>query len=86
MDTTQEFNKRSKNYEMDNVPKFQVGDIVRRMVARSQKLDAAWSKRLYRITRVKQYKTNRGAGFELEPLAEAWPVQSTTAAARVNAG
>ena len=55
---------------MDNVPKFQVGDIVRRLVARSQKLDAAWSKRLYRVTRVKQYKTNRGAGFALEPLAE----------------
>ena len=65
-----EYKKRSKAYEMDNVPKFQVGDIVRRLVARSQKLDAAWSKRLYRITRVKQYKTNRGAGFELEPLAE----------------
>ena len=39
-------------------------------LARSQKLDAAWLKRLYRITRVKQYKTNRGAGFELEPLVE----------------
>jgi hypothetical protein len=39
-------------------------------VARSGKLDAAFSKRLYRITRVKQYKANRGAGFELEPIAE----------------
>jgi predicted secreted Zn-dependent protease len=65
-----EFKKRSKNYEMDNVPKFQKGDIVRRLVARSGKLDAAFSKRLYRITRVKQYKANRGAGFELEPIAE----------------
>ena len=55
---------------MDNVPKFEKGDVVRRLVARSGKLDAAFSKRLYRITRVKQYKTNRGAGFELEPIAE----------------
>jgi predicted secreted Zn-dependent protease len=35
--------RRSKAYEQDNQPRYAVGDIVRRMVARSGKLDAAWS-------------------------------------------
>eukprot|EP01049_Picozoa_sp_SAG25_P010195 SAG25_NODE_1089_length_4047_cov_2.337386_3_plen_481_part_00 len=62
--------RRSKAYEQDNQPRYAVGDIVRRMVARSGKLDAAWSRRLYRVVKVKQYKTNRGAGFVIEPVAQ----------------
>ena len=61
-----EFGKRSKAYEQDNEPKFAVGDIVRRRVAKSGKLDAAFSKRLYKVTRVQQYsKVKRPAGFKL---------------------
>ena len=61
-----EFGKRSKAYEADNEPKFAVGDIVRRRVAKSGKLDAALSKRLYKVTRVKQYsKVKRPARFKL---------------------
>ena len=42
--------------------------IVRRRVARSGKLDAAYSKRLYKIIRVKQYtKVQRPAGFQIAP-------------------
>ena len=48
-----EFDKRSKAYEADNEPKFAVGDIVRRRVAKSGKLDAAFSKRLYTVIHVK---------------------------------
>jgi hypothetical protein len=62
--------KRAKAYEQDNQPKYKVGDIVRRRVARSGKLDAAWSKRLYRIVNVLQYtKAKRPAGYKLAPLA-----------------
>ena len=63
--------KRSKAYEQDNKPKFKRGDIVRKMVARSQKLDAAWSKRLYQVVAVQQYtKVKRPAGFKIAPLAD----------------
>eukprot|EP01048_Picozoa_sp_COSAG05_P018470 COSAG05_NODE_2707_length_2743_cov_21.041225_2_plen_482_part_00 len=63
--------RRSKFYEGDNQPKYSKGDIVRRMVARSGKLDAAWSKRLYEITKVKQYKkVKRKPGYQLSPLAD----------------
>ena len=48
-----EFGKGSKAYEADNEPKFPVGDIVRRRVAKSGKLDAAFSKRLYTVIHVK---------------------------------
>jgi hypothetical protein len=41
-----EFGKRARNYEADNKPRYKEGDIVRRRVARSGKLDAAYSKRL----------------------------------------
>ena len=61
-----EFGKRSKAYEADNVPKYAVGDIVRRRVAKSGKLDAAFSKRLYKVIRVQRYsKVKRPAGFKL---------------------
>jgi hypothetical protein len=63
--------RRSKHYEGDNQPTYSKGDIVRRMVARSGKLDAAWSKRLYRITQVKQYtKVKRKPGYKLVPIAD----------------
>ena len=63
-----EAGKRSKAYEQDNKPKFAAGDIVRRRVAKSGKLDAAFSKRLYKITMVKQYtKVKRPAGFKIAP-------------------
>ena len=61
-----EFGRRSKAYEADNVPKFSVGDIVRRRVAKSGKLDAAFGKRLYKVIRVQRYsKVKRPAGFKL---------------------
>ena len=61
-----ETGKRSRAYEQDNEPKFAKGDIVRRRVAKSGKLDAAFSKRLYRVTRVQQYtKVKRPAGFQI---------------------
>ena len=63
-----EAGKRSKAYEQDNKPKFAAGDIVRRRVAKSGKLDAAFSKRLYKITMIKQYtKVKRPAGFKIAP-------------------
>ena len=63
-----ESGKRSKAYETDNEPKFKVGDIVRRRVAKSGKLDAAFSKRLYQVTMVRQYsKVKRPAGFKIAP-------------------
>jgi hypothetical protein len=66
-----EFGKRSKNYEADNDPRFAKGDIVRRRVAKSGKLDAAFSKRLYEIIMVKQYsKVKRPAGFKIAPTNE----------------
>ena len=52
---SKEAGKRSKAYEQDNKPKYAVGDIVRRRVAKSGKLDAAFSKRLYQVIRVKTY-------------------------------
>ena len=64
-----EAGKRSKAYEQDNKPKFAAGDIVRRRVAKSGKLDAAYSQRLYKITMVKQYtKVKRPAGFKIAPI------------------
>ena len=66
---SKETGKRSKAYEQDNKPKFAVGDIVRRRVAKSGKLDAAFSKRLYKIVMVKQYtKVKRPAGFKVAPI------------------
>ena len=62
-----ELRERARNYETTNQPKYSVGDIVRRMVARSGKLDAAWSKRLYKVIRVKTYKTMRPAGSQIAP-------------------
>ena len=65
---SKEAGKRSRAYEQDNVPKYKVGDIVRRRVAKSGKLDAAFSKRLYQVTMVKQYsKVKRPAGFRIAP-------------------
>ena len=64
-----EFGKRARNYEADNKPRFKQGDIVRRRVARSGKLDAAYSQRLYKIIRVKRYtKVKRPAGFKIAPV------------------
>ena len=59
---SKEAGKRSRAYEQDNVPKYKVGDIVRRRVAKSGKLDAAFSKRLYQVTMVKQYSKVIPAG------------------------
>ena len=65
---SKEAGKRSRAYEQDNKPKFKVGDIVRRRVAKSGKLDAAFSKRLYQVIQVKQYsKVKRPAGFRIAP-------------------
>jgi hypothetical protein len=64
-----EFGKRARNYEADNKPRYKEGDIVRRRVARSGKLDAAYSQRLYKIIRVKRYtKVKRPAGFKIAPV------------------
>ena len=61
--------KRSKAYERDDKETFAVGDIVRRMVARSGKLDAAWSKRLYKVVRIKKYrKVKRPVGYQIAPV------------------
>ena len=58
--------RRSRAYEQDNEPMFAKGDIVRRRVAKSGKLDAAFSKRLYQVIMVKQYtKVKRPAGFQI---------------------
>ena len=63
--------KRAKAYEQDNKAKYKRGDIVRRMVAKSGKLDAAWSKRLYKVIAVQQYtKAKRPAGFKISPLTD----------------
>eukprot|EP01043_Picozoa_sp_COSAG02_P015562 COSAG02_NODE_665_length_18739_cov_9.192918_14_plen_534_part_00 len=64
-----EFGKRAKAYEADNKPRYAVGDIVRRRVARSGKLDAAFSQRLYQVIRIQRYyKVNRPAGFKIAPV------------------
>jgi hypothetical protein len=43
-----------------------VGDIVHHMVARSGKLDATWSKRLYKVVRIKKYrKVKRPVGYQI---------------------
>eukprot|EP01043_Picozoa_sp_COSAG02_P035160 COSAG02_NODE_2501_length_8672_cov_7.293246_5_plen_482_part_00 len=61
--------KRSRAYERDDTDRYEVGDIVRRMVARSGKLDAAWSKRLYKVTAVKRYKkVKRPSGYQIAPV------------------
>ena len=61
--------KRSRAYERDDTDKSGVGDIVRRMVARSGKLDAAWSKRLYKVTQVERYtKVKRPSGYRVAPV------------------
>ena len=61
--------KRSRAYERDDTDKYEVGTIVRRMVARSGKLDAAWSKRLYKVTQVKRYtKVKRPSGYRVAPV------------------
>ena len=63
--------KRSKAYERDDKETFAVGDIVRRMVARSGKLDAAWSKRLYKVVRIKKYrKVKRPVGYQIAPVSK----------------
>ena len=42
---------------------------MRRRVARSGKLDAAFSQRLYQIIRIQRYyKANRPAGFKIAPV------------------
>eukprot|EP01046_Picozoa_sp_COSAG06_P002595 COSAG06_NODE_93_length_24652_cov_1832.353399_8_plen_479_part_00 len=61
--------KRSKAYERDDKETFAVGDTVRRMVARAGKLDAAWSKRLYTVVRIKKYrKVKRPVGYQIAPV------------------
>jgi hypothetical protein len=57
-----EFKKRSKNYEMDNVPKFEKGDIVRRLVvAESTRLGhEPWAAAMQNPTRIDRKKQDMG--------------------------
>jgi hypothetical protein len=76
--------KRSRAYEADDDDRFAVGDLVRRRVARSDKLAATYSLPAYRIISVRRYtKVRRPTGYKIQRVGSGTPEPTLYRAAQL---
>jgi hypothetical protein len=69
-----EAGKRAKHYEADSDDRYEVGDLVRRRVAKSDKLDAAYSQAVYKVVGKRHYtKVRRPTGYRIQLLTASTP-------------
>ena len=76
--------KRSRAYETDSDDRFAVGDLVRRRVARSDKLAATYSLPAYRIISKRHYtKVRRPTGYKIQRIGADAPEPTLYRAAQL---
>eukprot|EP01043_Picozoa_sp_COSAG02_P018123 COSAG02_NODE_839_length_16629_cov_15.583908_3_plen_466_part_00 len=79
-----EAGKRAKHYEADNDDRYEIGDLVRRRVAKSDKLDAAYSQSVYKVVGKRHYtKVRRPTGYRIQLLTASTPEPTLFRAAQL---
>jgi hypothetical protein len=79
-----EAGKRAKHYEADSDDRYEVGDLVRRRVAKSDKLDAAYSQAVYKVVGKRHYtKVRRPTGYRIQLLTASTPEPTLFRAAQL---